>query len=728
MDFLRYNNPKDMGEKKITYCRICEGLCGMIAEIENGRLVNLAPDPDHPVSRGYLCPKGKAMLAVQNDPNRIRRPLKRTSSGWEEISWETAIAEVGDKLSRIRKEHGNRAIGMYLGNPGAFSYSYGPFAQGFMQAINSPNVFTAGSQDCNNKFAFSQIFYGSTMIHLIPDIDHTEYLLIFGSNPLISHMSFVTVPRVSERLRAIERRGGKVVMINPRRTETSRVVGEHIFIRPDTDIYFLLAMIHQIFKEGREDATVLETYTEGIEALRDAAAPWNPECAAGITGIPSDTIILLAREFAGAKMACAYGRAGVCLGRFGTLTSWAIDILNLLTGNMDRGGGALFNPGFIDLIGITKRLGVEKSRFRSRIGDHPQLIGTFPAGIMADEILTPGEGRIRAMIVTSGNPLVSCPNVNRLEEAFASLDLVVAVDFYQSETTRLAHYILPTTTFLEREDLPVATGMLQPIPFVQFTSAVLEPDGDQLPEWEIYARLSERMKVPLLGQWIMGAIIKLARKVGKCPLIGKLFNFHPRWLIPGLLLTGGEVSFRKLKKNPHGVLLTPIQPGVLLEKRYREKGKKLNLVPDAFIPELEKLKRFSEIPADPQYPLLMIGRRSLGSINSWLHNAPSLKPKEIDCLIHPNDARPLKITPGDTVRVESNIGSIEIPARITEDIMPGVISIPHGFARVPEGECNLPGKGPGACSNVLTDERDLETFAGMALLNGVKVRVQKISS
>jgi len=717
-----------MKEQKITYCRICEGLCGLVAEIEDGRLVDLTSDPDHPVSRGYICPKGKAMLRIQNDPKRIRRPLRRAGSGWEEISWDTAIAEIGVTLNDIRRRHGGRAVGMYLGNPAAFSYSYGAFAQGFMQAIRSPNFFTAGSQDCNNKFAFSQIFYGSPMIHLIPDLDHTDYLLILGSNPLVSHMSFVTVPRVSERLRNIEKRGGKVIMINPRRTETSRVVGEHIFIRPDTDIVLLLGIIRQIFQEGLEDRNALETYMDGVTALRRAADPYSPERAASLTGISADTITRIAREFAASRTACCYGRAGVCLGRFGTLTSWAIDVLNLITGNADRRGGAVFHRGFVDLITISKRTGMEKSRYRSRIGNHPQLIGTFPAGIMADEILTPGEGQIRAMIVTSGNPLVSCPNVKRLEEAFAQLELVVGIDLYRSETSRYAHYLLPATTFLEREDFSVATNMFQPIPFAQYTEAVVDPDGEQLPEWEIYARLCEQMKVPLLGQKVLGGFVRLFREAGKLPVIGKRLGFHPRWLIPGLLLSVGEVRFRTLKKNPHGVLLEPIQPGGLLEKRYRKKGKKLVLVPEDFAPELEKLTRFSALPPDPEYPLLMVGRRSLGSINSWLHNAPSLQPKEIDCLIHPDDAGPLKITQGETIRVASTVGSVEITARITEDIMAGVVSIPHGFARAPEGECDLPGKAPGACSNLLTDEKDLETFAGMALLNGVKVRVEKIRS
>lgn len=716
-----------MREKKITYCRICEGLCGLVAEVEDGRLVNLSPDPEHPVSRGYFCPKGRAMLQVQNDPERVRAPLKRTGSGWEKVSWDEAIAEVGDRLSAIRREHGSQAIGMYLGNPAAFSYSYGAFAQGFLQGIGTTNLFTAGSQDCNNKFAFSQIFYGSPLIHLFPDVDCTDYLLVLGSNPLVSHLSFATVPRIAERMKAIEKRGGKVVMINPRRTETSRVVGEQVFIRPDTDIFFLLALVHQIFKEKRADLSVLNIYTEGIESLQRAADPYPPEKAAGITGIPAETIIRIAREFSSARLAACYGRAGVCLGRFGTLTSWGIDILNLVTGNLDKRGGAVFHPGFVDLVRLFDLSGLGRSQARSRIGNYPQLMGTFPAGIMAEEILTPGKGQIRAMIVTSGNPLVSCPNVRSLEEAFSRLELVVMVDFYKNETSRLAHYLLPATTFLEREDLPISTTSFQPIPYAQFTEAVVPPDGEQLPEWEIYARLSERMGLPLMGQKPLDFLLKPFRRAGRIPGVAKYLGFHPRWLLPGLLLSGRMVSLRRLKKNPHGVLLEPNRSGQLLEKRFRKKGKKLNLVPPEFQAELEKLKQYAEVKTDSEYPLLMIGRRSLGSINSWLHHAPHLQGRENDCLIHPDDAARVGVSEGERVRVVSRIGSVEIPAKITDDIMAGVISIPHGFSQVPVEEYKLPGKAPGACTNMLTDEKDLETFAGMALLNGVHVRVEKIA-
>ncbi len=716
-----------MRERKATYCRICEGLCGLIAEVEDGRLVNLSPDPEHPVSRGYFCPKGKAMLAVQNDPRRLRHPLKRTASGWERVSWDEAIGDISRKLSAIRKKHGGRSIGMYLGNPSAFSYSYAAFSQAFLQGIGTPNLFTAGSQDCNNKFAFSQIFYGSPLIHLFPDIDHTDYLLVIGSNPMVSHLSFVTAPRVSERIKAIEKRGGKVVMINPRRTETSRVVGEHIFIRPDTDIFFLLSLIRQIFSEHLEDQTVLQTYTEGLETLRRACEPYSPEKVAGLTGVSAENIVRIAREFSSARTAACYGRAGVCLGRFGTLVSWGIDLLNLVTGNLDRLGGAVFHPGFVDIIRIFDLSGAGKSKHRSRIGNYPQLMGTFPAGIMADEILTPGQGQIRAMVISSGNPIVSCPNTRRLEEAFARLELVVMVDFYLNETSRFAHYLLPNVTFFERDDLPVSTTSFQPIPYAQYTEAVVPPDGEQLPEWEIFSRLTEGMNLPLMGIIPASLVFKPARLIEKLPLAGPYLKFKPSWLIPGLLLTGRMISFRKLKKAPHGILLKPNKSGELLEKRFRRKRKKLNLVPSEFRAELQKVAQYADPHPDLEYPLLMIGRRSLGSINSWMHHAPHLKGKTNDCLINPDDAARVEIAEGERVRVTSRIGSVEIIAKITEEIMPGVISISHGFYDTPPAECNLPGKSPGACTNVLTDEKDLETFAGMALLNGVHVRVEKIA-
>ncbi|MDD5224762.1 MAG: molybdopterin-dependent oxidoreductase [bacterium] len=717
-----------MRERKVTYCRICEGLCGLIAEVEDGRLVNLSPDPEHPVSRGYFCPKGKAMLHLQNDPERVRTPLKRTASGWEKISWDQAIGEISEKLSAIRKNHGSRAIGMYMGNPAAFSYSQAAFVQGFIQGIGTPNFFSAGSQDCNNKFAFSQIFYGSPLIHLFPDIDHSDYLMIIGSNPLVSHMSFITVPRVAERIKAIEKRGGKLVIIDPRRTETSRVAGEHIFIRPDSDIYFLLSVIRQILKENLEDQTYLKTYTEGLETLREICEPYTPEKAAGLTGIPAETIIRIAHDFSSARTAACYGRLGACLGRFGTMVSWGIEVLNLVTGNLDRPGGAIFHSGHIDLIRSFELSGMGRSKERSRIGNHPHLMGSFPAGIMADEILTPGQGQIRAMLVDSGNPIVSCPNTRRLEEAFSKLELLVMVDHYRNETARFAHYILPAATFLERDDMPVANTGFQPIPYAQYTEAVVPPDGDQLPQWDIYTRLTERMNLPLMGVIPSRLVFKPARFMEKLPLVGPRLKFKPSWLIPGLLLTGGrQVTFRKLKKAPHGVLLKPFKSGDLLEKRFRKKGKKLNLVPPEFIAELRKVAGYSDPKPDPEYPFLLIGRRRLGQINSWMQGAPRLKGVANDCLVHPEDASRLNLAEGDMVRVTSRVGSVEIIVKVTDEIMPGVVSIPHGYHDSQPEECNFPGKVPGANANILTDENDLETFAGMALLNGVHVRVEKIS-
>ncbi|MBI4362749.1 MAG: molybdopterin-dependent oxidoreductase [Euryarchaeota archaeon] len=711
--------PSGPSETRFTFCRICEAACGIRAEVRDGRVVSLRPDPDHPVSRGYSCVKGtRGILSVQNDPERLKHPVKKKGEGWERISWDQALREIGGELRRIRREHGRRSLGVYFGNPTAFSYSHGPAMLAFTRAYGTPNVFSAGSQDCNNKFVASRLMFGSSLIQPCPDIDRTRFLLMFGANPLVSHFSFVTVPRPHERLQAIIDRGGRVVSVNPRRTETARRVGEHLFIRPDTDLFLLLALLNVIFQRGLHDEPYLRRWTRGWERVREAARPHTPEKTAAVTGIPAPAIRRLAVDFARAPGAVAYTRTGTSIGHFGTLTEAAIHWLNLATGNMDRPGGAFAGGGgLLDLPPLGRLGGADRSRERSRIGNHPKVLQTFPAAILADEILTPGPGQIRAMVVTAGNPVLSCPGGRRLAEALEDLDLLVSLDLYINETGSLADYVLPATTFLERDDLWLPAVQFQPIPYAQYTGAVVPPDGEQRTEWDIFLGLTEAAGLDPGGIPGAGPLLKMARGL---PLLGPP---RPQWMLSALLRLFGEVDLTTLRRHPHGLLLKPRRYGEWLRRGPLTPGHRIRMVTPELEGELERAREFlGDLRENRNGGLILIGLRELRSHNSWMHNA--LRPRE-GCLayLNPRDGKRLGLTGGQAARIEGPGGHIEVPVSLTDDIMPGVIAVPHGWGHTFNSGQSRAREQPGACVNYLASEKEVEPLAGMSVLNGIRVRV-----
>src|SRR5436309_9010845 len=466
-------------EEKVTFCRICEAHCGMVATVEEGRVTKLRPDPAHPLSRGYACPKGIAMTDVQNDPDRVLYPLRRTASGdFERVSWEDALADIGPRLRRIKDEHGPASIGWYMGNPGAFSYSHALWVKGFLDGLGSPHYYTAGSQDVNNRFAASALLYGSPVVVPIPDLRRTTFLLMVGANPLVSHGSVLTAPRVRDQLNDVVRRGGRVVAVDPRRTETARQY-EHLAIRPDSDAWLLLAMINVIFDSGLANRAFLSSSTLGADGLEQLARPFMPEEAERHTGIAAVDVRALARDFATAPAAAAYGRTGSCLGRFGTLVAFLLDALNAVTGNLDRPGGAVFGRPAIAIDEVAERFGLASyGQVRSRFGGFPDVLGNLPASLLPREIETSGERQLHALMVSAGNPVLSVPDGAALARALGKLDLLVSLDFYVNETNRHADYILPTTTWLERDDTPVAFLGFYTTPFVQHSDPVVAPAGE----------------------------------------------------------------------------------------------------------------------------------------------------------------------------------------------------------------------------------------------------------
>jgi anaerobic selenocysteine-containing dehydrogenase len=710
-----------------TYCRICEPLCGLQATVEDGRVVQIRPDKEHPLSRGFACPKGIAMTEVQNDPDRVVHPLRRRpDGGFDRVSWDEALGGIAERLNALRREHGGSSIGWYFGNPATFSYSHPLWLNGFMAALKSPHLYSAGSQDVNNRFAASALLYGAPVLVPIPDLKRTGLLLMLGANPLVSHGSLITAPRIREDLSAIVARGGRVVVADPRRTETARAY-EHLPVRPDGDAWLLLSMLHVIFEEGLQDRGACARQASGAGELRALADGFPPEETEARSGVPAPAVRELARDLARADRAVVYGRTGTCLGRHGTLTAFLIDAVTLVTGNLDRPGGAVFGAAPLWLDEILRLSGLASyGRTRSRVGGYPDILGTFPAGVMAEEITTPGPGRLRALIVSGGNPALSVPGGEALGAALDELDLLVTIDLYVTDTGRKADYVLPATTFLEREDLPLPFLQNHLTPYVTWTEPVVAPRGEARQEWEIIEALARRMGIGV------GAfpLQRLAHRMGVRP--------SPRFLVDALLRTGpaGDwyglrrvlgkrdgLSLRWLRKAPHGVVLAEHQRTGTLRRRILHKDRRVHLAPPEIAAEV---RRLAGAPQPPDgFPLRLIGLREMRSHNSWMHNAPALMRggRVHAARINPEDAAAHGIEDGAPCRITSPHGSIELAAMVTDEMTVGTVAVPHGWGH--SGGWRTANAAGGANVNVLAspDPADLEPLAGMAWLNGVPIRI-----
>jgi anaerobic selenocysteine-containing dehydrogenase len=712
-------------DRKVTFCRICEAHCGMVATVQDGAVTQLRPDREHPLSSGYACPKGIAMLDVQNDPDRVVHPLKRRAGGdgFERVSWDDALADIGARLRAVRDRHGGEAIGWYMGNPGAFSYSHPLWVKGFLDALGSRHYYTASSQDVANRFAASALLYGCSALLPIPDLQRTDFLLVVGANPLVSHGSVLTAPRIKDQLHAIVARGGRVVVVDPRRSETASAF-EHVAVRPDTDAWLLLSLLHVIFDEGLEDWRALVHQSEGYGWLREAAAAHPPEATEERTGVPADTVRALARDLAAAPSAAVYGRTGSCLGRFGTLVAFLLDSLNVVTGNLDAPGGWVFGRPAIALDEIAELAGLATyGKWRSRVGSFPEVLGAAPASLMHREIREPGPGQLRALFVSAGNPVLSVPDGAALEAALGELDLFVSLDLYVTETNRHADYVLPATTFLEREDLPIAFLGLYTTPFVQWTEPVVSPRGEARDEWEVVRALGDALGVSPLPT---PQLRRLGRRLGKL--------VTPRRLVDLLLRTGPEgdwlglrrrgLSVRRLRGAPHGVVVSEHIPTGVLRRKVRHPSGKVRLDPPEIRAEVDRLA--ASDGHDPAFPLRLIGLRELRSHNSWMHNAPLLMRggRTHAARVSPADAERTGLTDGDSARIVSPSGAAEVTVKVTDEMTEGTVALPHGWGHY--GGWQVANAAGGINSNVLASSRaeDLEPLAGMAFLNGIPIRLE----
>jgi formate dehydrogenase len=700
----------------------------MVATVENGKLTQMRPDRDHPLSKGYACPKGIAMADVQNDPDRVVYPLKRTGGPgeFERITWEEAMSDIAARMRAIIGRHGSQSVGWYMGNPGAFSYSHTLWAKGFLDGLGSPHYYSAGSQDVNNRFAASALLYGSPLLVPIPDLNRTNFLLVVGANPLVSHGSVLSAPRVREGLNAVVDRGGRVVVVDPRRSETARQY-EHVPIRPDTDAWLLLSILHVVFAEDLADGAAIARQTRGADALAEHARRFDPERAESITGVPAATVRELARAFASAPSAAAYGRTGSCLGRFGTLVAYLLDALNAVTGNLDRPGGAVFGRPPIVLDEIAEKAGLATyGKVRSRIGDFPDVIGNLPATLIPEEITTPGERQIRAFFVSAGNPVLSVPNGSALEKAFEQLDLLVSLDLYVSDTSRHADYILPATTFLEREDVPVAFLGFFSTPFMQVTEAVVPPRGEARQEWRIIDDLSRRIGIAPYSLKALRVLARLGYRISPRRLVDALLRAGPAGDWFGLRRSG--LSLKKVARSPHGVVLGDHIQTDVLGDRVRHPDRRVHIGDAAALGEIDRLERSNG--AAPQFPLSLIGLRELRSHNSWMHNSPLLMRggRTHALRMHPHDAAAADIVDGALARITSASGVVEAPAMVTDEMMLGTVALPHGWGH--RGGWQLANEAGGANVNQLAPSgpEHLERLAGMAHLNGIPVRVEAVAT
>ncbi len=734
-------------------CPFCEATCGLEVETRADAIVSVRGDKRDPFSRGFICPKAYGLKELYHDEDRLRRPMRRTASGWQEVAWDDAYDEIADRLLAIRERHGNDAIGMYTGNPVVHDLGALLYRPVFQRALDSRSLFNSSAIDTLPKIVQTGLMFGRPFPTAVPvpDIDRTDYLLIIGANPVVSHGSLMTMPDAPGRLKGVRQRGGKLVVIDPRRSETAALADEHHFIRPGTDALLLLAMVHTLFDEARIDLGAARDRVAGLDQVREVAARFTPEDVAERCGIAPADIRRLARELASARSAACYGRLGTCVQEFGTLATWGCDLVNILTGNLDRPGGVMFATPAVPVdAALPPGKGIEIGRWRSRVGNQPEVGGLIPSSTMAEEILTEGDGQVRAMVLLMTNPLRSAANSAQLEQAFRKLELLVAVDFYLNETTRHADFILPTPSAAEHEHYDVGLYCLAVRNVAKWSEAV-RPAPDGSPHtWEVLANLGARLMglrdVPVadvdalvLQQYAAAAVERNQRwqDLTADEIVAKLEGgIGPERVVEMLLRVGpyGDgfgrnpdgLTLERLKAQPHGIDLGPLEPR--LDQVLNTESGKIELAPQLMLDDVERLASRARAGGNG---LLLIGRRDLRSTNSFTHNLPALVkgPDRCTLHIHPSDADRLRIEPGSRARVSSRVGTVEAPVEITTDLMPGVVSLPHGWGHDADGtRLRTASEHAGVNTNLLTDDQLYDTASGTAVLFGTPVEIEPAES
>ncbi len=697
--------------KHYRVCHLCEALCGVEVTIANEEVVSVRGDKNDPFSRGHICPKAVALKDLHTDPDRLRRPMRKVDGEWQECSWDAAFQTVATELARISAANGHDSVAVYLGNPNVHNWGMMTHGGNFYGLLKTRNRYSATSVDQLPHQLLCYLMYGHQFMVPVPDVDRTDYLLVVGGNPMASNGSLMGVPDFRGRMKSLHARGGKLIVVDPRRTETAEIADKHLFIRPGTDAWFLLALLNVIVEEGLVDNSAYRDYLNNWDEALESVKAFTPELAENMSGIPADSIRVLARELAAAPRGVCYGRMGISVQQFGGLCQWAIQLINIATGSLDRAGGSMFNLPAVDLVAGPNNRPGHFNLWQSRVRGLPEFGGELPVAALAEEILTPGEGQVRALITGAGNPVLSTPNGQQLDRALASLEFMVSVDFYLNETTRHADVILPPTAPMEHDHYDLALSVFAVRNVTRYSAPAFEKPEGAMHDWEIMSEagnyLARALGVDPRPSYPPTAILDMGLKAGPYGKAG-----------------GSDVGldFKTLAAKPHGIDLGALKP--CLPGRLVTDDKKIECAPKAL---LEDIPRLIQAQAEiEEGGLLLIGRRHVRSNNSWMHNFRRLtkgKPRH-QLMMHPTDAARLDLSDGQRVKVASRVGELSVELDISEAIMPGVVSLPHGWGHGRAGtRTRVANKYPGVCVNDLTDDQSVDVLSGNAVLNGVPVKV-----
>ncbi|WP_326669200.1 molybdopterin oxidoreductase family protein [Streptomyces sp. NBC_01257] len=732
-------------------CPLCEATCGLSLTIEGTRVTGARGDRDDVFSKGFICPKGASIGGLDEDPDRLRTPLVRRNGVLTEAGWDEAFDVIAGALPALVAEHGPQAVGVVLGNPNVHTMAGALYPSALLAALRTRALFTASTLDQMPKHVSSGLLFGDPNSIPVPDLDHTDHLLLIGANPLESNGSLCTAPDFPGKLKALRRRGGSLTVIDPRRTRTARLADRHVAVRPGTDALLLAAMTHVLFEEKLTDPGALADHVQGIDEVGEAVRDFSPDAVAAACDVDAETIRTLARELAAAPTAAVYGRIGSCTVEHGTLASWLVDVLNTLTGNLDRPGGALFP------LSATARAprpaapgkGFALGRWASRVSGHPEAKGELPISALAEEIATPGEGRIRALIVLAANPVLSAPDGDRLDAALADgIDFMVSVDPYLNETSRHADVVLPPPPPSQSAHFDFAFNTLAVRNQVRYTRPAVPLDADRMDEAEILARLVLAVSGMHGAEPDAVDTMVIDRALGKAVAdpLSPVHGRNPADVSASLTgRTGAErrldlmlrlgpygegfgtdpegLSLERLLAHPHGIDLGPLAPRV--PEVLTTRSGRVELFPAPIAADLPRLRRALDGRADPD-ALVLIGRRHLRSNNSWLHNVAALRGGTNVCTlqIHPDDARRLGLTDGAPATVTADGGALTVPVEVTDGVRTGVVSLPHGWGHDRPGtRMSVAAAQPGVNVNQLLDGSRLDPLSGTAVLNGIPVTV-----
>ncbi len=698
-------------------CNLCEAMCGIVIKHDGEKVLSIKGDKDDPFSQGYICPKATALQDLHEDPDRLRQPIERTRDGWKKISWSEALDKVAQGIQSIQKKHGQNAIGIYLGNPNVHNLGGMLTIKHLLTSIKTRSRFSATSIDQLPHHIISMHLFGHMLRIPVPDVNRTQYMMIIGGNPLASNGSIMTAPNMRQKLKDIKARDGKVVVIDPRRTETADIASEHHFIRPATDVLLMLAMLNEIYLQGyakraRANNRAADLAPE-IERIAEFAKDYSAESVAAITGIAAPEIKRLVKEFCEAESSVCYSRMGVSVQEFGLLSQYLVMIINIVAGRLDEVGGLMFPNPAVDLVNNSGP-GYLGKRY-SRVSHLPDFNGDYPVVAMADEILVEGEGQLKGFITVAGNPVLSTPNGEKLDKAFAQLDFMFSIDYYVTETSRHANIILPPVSPLERDHYDITFNGFAVHNVAKYSPVLFEKPKEAKHDWQIYLELAKRLdkKAPIAT--------KIERQLIK--------NLEPKFVLDQGLKRGpyANMSLKKVKNNPHGLDLGPLKP--MLPKGIKHKDKQIHLHVDFYQADLERVAKMVAHYDDSQ--ILLIGRRHVRSNNSWLHNSYRLVKGKPRCtlMLHPDTAKAHNIVDGQLVKVTSRVGEVTITAEVTDELMPGVVSIPHGFGHGRSGvKQKIAQAHAGVSVNDLTDDTLIDKLSGNAAVNGVPVSLQAVES